>query len=251
MEYTRLAGQSSESLDAREKLRLAEIDLMQQREQVAAMRRALPPGPVVDDYEFLEGPRSLSDGDTPVTTVRLRDLFTAPNRPLIVYHLMYGKAQTEPCPMCTQWIDGFNGIAHHLAQNADLVIVAAADLPALRGYGRQRGWNRLRLLSAGGSTFKFDLGSEDADGGQDSTVSVFVRDADGNVRHTYSATPRMAGDIDQRGIDLLCATWHLLDLTPQGRGEWYSSLSYGTEVADAHNAATTSGPRPPGRLHSS
>jgi len=233
MEQTRLAGQSSAYLDARDKLRLAEIDLMQHREQVAALRRALPPGPVVDDYEFLEGPRSLSDGDTPVTRVHLRDLFTAPDRPLIVYHLMYGKQQTEPCPMCTQWIDGFNGIAPHLAQNADLAIVAAADLPALRDHARRRGWDRLRVLSAGDSTFKYDLGSEDAEGVQDSTVSVFGRDADGNVRHTYTAHPRMADDIQQRGIDLLCATWHLLDLTPQGRGEWYSSLSYGTTVAGA------------------
>jgi predicted dithiol-disulfide oxidoreductase (DUF899 family) len=230
MDQTRLAGQSSDYLDARERLRLAEIDLMQQREQVAAMRRALPPGPVVDDYEFLEGPRSLSDEDTPVTTVRLRDLFTTPDRPLIVYHFMFGKAQAEACPMCTQWIDGFNGIAHHLAQNADLVIVAAADPETLRAYGRQRGWDRLRLLSAGDSTFKYDLRSEEADGAQDSTVSVFVRDAAGTVRHTYSAHPRLADDIDQRGIDLLCATWNLLDLTPQGRGEWYSSLSYGTTV---------------------
>ena len=62
-------------------------------------------------------------------------------------------------------------------------------------------------------------------------MSVFVRDTDGKVRHTYSAHPRLADDIQQRGIDLLCATWHLLDLTPQGRGEWYSSLSYGTAVA--------------------
>jgi predicted dithiol-disulfide oxidoreductase (DUF899 family) len=231
MQYTRLAGQSAEYIDAREKLRLAEIDLMQHREQVAALRRALPEGPVVADYEFLEGPRSPAESDAPITTVRLRELFTAPDRPLIVYHLMYGKRQTDPCPMCTQWIDGFNGIAHHLAQNADLAIVAAADPAALRDYGRQRGWNRLRLLSAGDSTFKYDLGSEDADGAQDSTVSVFVRDADGNVRHTYSATPHMAEDINQRGIDLLCATWHLLDLTPPGRGEWYSSLSYGTAIA--------------------
>ena len=225
MQYTRLR-QSEEYLDAREKLRLAEIDLMHHREQVAAMRRALPPGPVVENYEFEEGPRDLSAGDTPVTTVRLADLFTAPGRPLIVYHLMFGKAQTEPCPMCTQWIDGFNGIAHHLAQNADLVIVAAADAAALRAHARNRGWERLRLLSCGANTFKYDLGSEEPDGTQDSTVSVFTRDADGTVRHTYSAKPSMADDIQQRGIDLLCATWHLLDLTPNGRDDWYSSLSY-------------------------
>ena len=43
--------------------------------------------------------------------VRLSELFTSPDRPLIVYHLMYGKAQTAACPMCTMWIDGFNGVA--------------------------------------------------------------------------------------------------------------------------------------------
>jgi predicted dithiol-disulfide oxidoreductase (DUF899 family) len=233
MEFTRLAGESAAYLDAREKLRLAEIDLMQLRERVAEMRRALPPGPVVDDYEFLEGPRSLDAGDGPVTKVRLSELFSGPDRPLVVYHLMYGKAQTQPCVMCTQWIDGFNGIAHHLARNVDFVVVAAADPPALRAHARDREWNRLRLLSCGDSTFKFDLGSEEADGAQDSTVSVFVRDADGNVRHTYSSRPRMSADIPQRGIDLLCATWHVLDLTPQGRGDWYSSLDYGLSTTPA------------------
>ena len=89
-----------------------------------------------------------------------------------------------------------------------------------------RGWDRLRLLSAGDSTFKYDLGSEDADGDQDSTVSVFTRDPDGTVRHTYTAHPRMSEEIDQRGIDLLNPVWHLLDLTPAGRGDWYAELTY-------------------------
>ncbi|WST79839.1 DUF899 family protein [Streptomyces sp. NBC_01136] len=42
---TRLAGESADHLDAREKLRLAEIELMRHREQVAAQRRTLPHGP--------------------------------------------------------------------------------------------------------------------------------------------------------------------------------------------------------------
>src|SRR5262245_40203512 len=45
-------------------------------------------------------------------------------------------------------------IAHHLAQNIDLAIVAAADPAAPRAHARTRGWNRLRMLSAGTSTFK-------------------------------------------------------------------------------------------------
>src|SRR5205823_966917 len=59
-----------------------------------------------------------------------------------------------------------------------------------------------------------------ADGDQDSTVSVFTRDDRGTLRHAYSTQPRMANDIDQRGIVLLCPVWHLMDLTPQGRDDW-------------------------------
>jgi len=103
----------------REDLRLAEIELMRQREHVASLRRQLPAGTQVEDYVFDEGPRRLEDGDDPVTTVSLSELFAGPGRPLVIYHLMYGKAQTEPCPMCTMWIDGFNGVADHLAANVD------------------------------------------------------------------------------------------------------------------------------------
>ena len=50
--------------------------------------------------------------------------------------------------------------------------------------------------------------------------------ADGAPRHFYSAHPRMSDDIDQRGIDLLVPVWHVLDLTPPGRGNWYAQLDY-------------------------
>jgi predicted dithiol-disulfide oxidoreductase (DUF899 family) len=226
MLLTRLRNESSDYIAAREHLRLAEIDLMRQREQVAALRRELPPGPVVGDYVFEEGPADLDAGDSPVRSVRLSELFSGPGRPLVIYQLMYGKLQTEPCPMCTLWIDGFNGVAHHLAQNVDFAIAAAADVPALRAHARARGWTNLRLLSCGTSTFKYDFGSEDEAGEQDSTVSVFTRDAAGYVRHVYTAHPRMADDIDQRGIDLLNPVWHVMDLTPRGRGDWYAELSY-------------------------
>ena len=227
---TNLPNESSEYLVKREELRQAEIEFMRQRERVAELRRQLPKGATLPDYEFLEGPTSLDEGDEPVTRVRLSELFTAPDRALVIYHLMFGKNQTRPCPMCTAWIDGFNGVAHHLAQNVDFAIVAAADPSTLRAYARERGWNRLRLLSAGESTFKYDLGSEDREGGQDSTVSVFTRDSDGTVRHFYSCHPGMAPDIKERGIDELTPIWNLMDLTPQGRGTFYASLDYGTKI---------------------
>ena len=230
---TNLTNESSEYLSKREELRLAEIELMRQRERVAELRRSLPAGATLQDYEFLEGPSSLDNGDAPITKVRLSSLFTGPNRPLVIYHFMYGKKQAHPCPMCTAWIDCFNGIAHHVAQNVDLAIVASADPVSLRAHARKRGWNKLRLLSAGESTFKYDLGSEDREGGQDSTVSVFTKDNSGTLRHFYSGHPWLADNINERGLDELNPIWNLLDLTPQGRGAWYASLDYGTKVQSA------------------
>jgi predicted dithiol-disulfide oxidoreductase (DUF899 family) len=225
-----LPNESDDYLSKREELRLAEIELMRHRERVAELRRQLPEGATVQDYVFEEGPAGLDAGDAPIRTVRLSELFTAPDRSLVIYHFMYGKKQTNPCPMCTIWIDGFNGVAHHLARNVDLAIVAAADPTALRSHARKRGWNRLRLLSCGANTFKYDLRSEDREGNQDSTVSVFTRDSDGTLRHFYSAHPSMADDIRERGIDLLNPVYNILDLTPQGRGDWYAELGYGTKV---------------------
>jgi predicted dithiol-disulfide oxidoreductase (DUF899 family) len=133
-----------------------------------------------------------------------------------------------------------NGVAHHLAQNVDVAIVAAADPTALRANARKRGWERLRLLSAGSSTFKYDLGSEDRQGNQDAEVSVFTRDSNGTLRHVYSVHPAIAGDIKERGIDLLTPVYNILDLTPQGRGQWYASLGYGTEVHAGRALASSS-----------
>lgn len=225
VDMTRLEEPGEYTL-AREALRRAEIELLEHRERVAALRRRLPPGPAVEDYVFEEGPRRLDAGDEPVEEVRLSELFTRPGRSLIVYHLMYGKAQTSPCPMCTMWVDGFNGVIDHVTQRADFVVVAAAGVPELRAHARARGWDRLRLLSAASSSFKYDLNSEEAGGAQDSAVSVFTRAPEGTVRHFYTGHPWLSGEVRQRGIDLLTPTYHLFDLVPEGRGDWYAALDY-------------------------
>jgi predicted dithiol-disulfide oxidoreductase (DUF899 family) len=227
---TNLENESDDYLSKREQLRLAEIDLMKQRERVAEIRRALPQGAAITDYEFLEGPRALDAGDAPIRKVKIGELFSAPERPLVIYQLMFGKKQTKPCPMCTLWIDGYNGVAHHIAQNMDFAIVAAAEPILLRAYARERGWHNLRLFSAGKSSFKYDLGGENQHGGQDSSLNVFTKNADGTVRHFYTQHPRLAQDINERGIDLLTPVFNLMDITPRGRGNWYPSLGYGTKA---------------------
>ena len=230
LRQTNLQNESAEYLAKREEVRLAEIELMRAREHVAELRRALPQGAEIQDYEFLEGPETLGHGDEPVTKIRLSELFTAPDRALVIYHLMFGKKQTVPCPMCTAWMDAFNGVAAHLAQNVDVAVVAAADPATLRAHARIRGWIRLRLLSAGDSTFKYDLGSEDKEGNQDSQISVFTKESDGILRHFYSGHPWLDPEIKERGIDELNPIWNVMDLTPQGRGKFYTSLEYGTKV---------------------
>ena len=193
---------------SRDRLRTAEIQLRDRIEEVAAMRRALPPGPLVRDYEF----------DENGTRVRLADLF-APGKPdLIIYHLMYWSKDDEYCNMCSMWIDGFNSIAPHVSQRSNFVIASRAPFDNLKAWGDKRGWDRLRLLSSS-SDFARDVAAEDENGDPDSTVVVFTKDGD-HVRHAYTAHAML--EDRERGIDLLTPVWNLLDLTPGGRGDkWY------------------------------
>src|SRR5947199_9032550 len=93
---TNLPNESQEYLSKREELRLAEIELLNTRERVAALRRELPKGATIQDYDFLEGPASLDDGDAPTKKVQLSELFTSPDRALVIYHFMFGKKQVNP-----------------------------------------------------------------------------------------------------------------------------------------------------------
>jgi len=99
MQQTNLTNESEEYDACREELRLAEIEEMRHRERVAQLRRALPQGAALEDYAFYEGPADLATGDEPLRSVKLSELFSRPDRALVIYHLMYGKAQSSPCPM--------------------------------------------------------------------------------------------------------------------------------------------------------
>ncbi len=197
---------------SRARLREAEIDLRDRIETVADMRRSLPPGPLVPDYTFIE----VDDGER----VRLSDLFEGDKPYLILYHLMYWADDDEFCPMCSLWIDGFNGVAPHVTQRTNFVIASRAPLERLQAWGAHRKWRRLRLLSDDGPAFARDIDAEDADGRPDSTLVVLAKDGD-EVRHVYTAHPML--EDRERGIDLLSPTWNLFDLLPSGRGDWFPS----------------------------
>ena len=209
----------------RQELLQAEIALKDQVERVAALRRALPLDTVVEDYAFQEGPRDLGAGDAPVRTVRLRELFDRPDQTLVLMQFMFGGKQTQFCPMCTMWADGYDGVVPHLQRRISFAIVVAGEVAAIRGWARERGWRHVRLLSSGGTTFKRDFGMEDADGGQLPGVSVFRLGPDGRPRHSYTQCAMMA-EGHWRGMDLLSPVWNFLDLTPEGRGDWMPKRSY-------------------------
>jgi predicted dithiol-disulfide oxidoreductase (DUF899 family) len=205
-----MPGTDDEYRRAREHLREAEIDLRDRIEAVAVMRRNLPPGPFVPDYAFVENDKR----------VHLSELFTRDKPYLILYHLMYWAKDDQFCPMCSLWIDGFNGIVPHITERANFVIASRAPFDTLRAWGDRRQWNRLRLLSDDGASFARDIDAEDAEGNPDSTVVVFAKEGD-RLRHVYTAHPML--EDRERGIDLLSPIWHLFDLMPSGRADWYPS----------------------------
>lgn len=216
------AGASEQYRAARRELSAAELALRDRIEEVAALRRALPPGPELPEYRLAEGSRALAE-DGPEHRVTLADLFGEHDQ-LVVYHLMFHPDDDEACAMCSMWVDGLHGVAHHLARTAGFAVIGKAPLAKLRAFGRRRGWSGLRLVSAYDSGLLTDLGVEGSRGGQFPAISVFTR-AGGVVRHAYTQSADYP-DGSGRGIDLLSPVWNVLDLLPSGRGDWLPDNRY-------------------------
>lgn len=208
-----MPGASDTYLAARENLLDAEADLLEHVERVAQMRRTLPPGPIVPDYEFF-------DGDT---RVRLSEIFSDGKPYLVMYHFMYWQDDQEFCPMCSMWVDGWDGVAHHVSQRANIVAATLAPVEVAKAWANKRVWHRIRVLADASPAFARDTGAEDDEGNPQSTVLVFEKTPQG-IRHVYTAHAEFRGRY--RGVDQLCATWQILDLLPSGRGDWLASNDY-------------------------
>ena len=209
---------------ARNKLLQAEAKLRKQVEQVAALRRKLPPGgEVPQDYEFEE------DGSR---KVRLSGLFERGKDGLILYSFMYGPNMEKACPMCTAFLDSLDGAARHVAQRTNLAVVARSPIARIREFARARGWRNLRLLSSAGSTYNHDYHGESPDGRQMPSLNVFVR-RDGAIRHFFHTELLFAKEEkgqNARHIDVAWPLWNVLDFTREGRGaDWYPKLEYSSK----------------------
>jgi len=222
MLYGKLSNESEPYQNARAALLKAEMALRDQRERVAELRRGLPLDTKVNDYLFHEGPSDLQQ-DSPISEIRLSELFEDPRKPLLIYQYMFGGAQKESCPMCAMWTDGFNAVAHHLNQRVNFAIVAQGEITEFRAWARRRHWDNLRLVSSAGSSFKTDLNFQDSREEQFPGISVFMKSEDGSLCHFYSTSAIMEEN-EYRGLDLYTPVWNLLDLTPGGRGDWLPSV---------------------------
>jgi predicted dithiol-disulfide oxidoreductase (DUF899 family) len=180
--------------------------LAEHRRQIAAIRekmRAAQAGvepEEVSDYRL----------ETPQGATRLSELF-GNKRDLILVHNM-----GTTCPNCTLWGDGLNGIYQHLADRA-AVVVASPDPPDVQQrFAKSRGW-KFPMVSHQGTSFAEDMGYRSERGEWLPGISVFRRDGKRILR---------VSDAGFEPGDDFCTLWHILDLLPEGVGDWTAKLSY-------------------------
>jgi predicted dithiol-disulfide oxidoreductase (DUF899 family) len=214
----RIKNESAEYRAARTALLAEEIELRRHLERVAAMRRALPPGAIVEDVYRFQGETGPTD---------LTGLF-GDKQTLIVYSFMFGPERERPCPMCTNLLGGFEGNAADIAQRASLAVVARSPIARLAAWKLERGWKNLRLYHDLDDAYSRDWFGLLPDGSEVPAYNVFTR-RDGTIRHFWSGE-MTKGDPgqDPRGAPDFAPLWNVLDTTPEGRGaDWYPKLEYG------------------------
>jgi len=205
-------------LTARKKLLAKEKEFTRLRDELSRQRRELPWEKIRTNYVF-DG----SSGKEP-----LASLFDGRHQ-LIVYHFMLGPGWPQGCPSCSYIADHFDGLTIHLAnRDTTLVVVSHAPIAEIEAFKKRMGW-KFKWVSSFGNDFNYDYhvsftkeeigtGSvyynyshgkfpgEEAPG-----ASVFFKEDDGNIFHTYSTYGR--------GLDILLGAYNFLDLTPKGRDE--------------------------------
>jgi len=193
-----------------------EIELRALQEQVALMRRELPPGgELKEDYLFQE--LDLASGSA--TDIRFTDLF-GDKKDLLVYSYMYGPDWEDPCPSCTSVIDGLNAMSRHVRQQVEMVIVAKASPAQVTAIAEERGWQDVRLLSSQHNDYTRDYLSQPDESTKSLIPVMNSFHKDGNdLRHVWASelfwTPLPSGH--PRHLDTAWPLWALLDMTRAGR----------------------------------
>ena len=207
-----------EWIAARRQLLAEEKEFTRLRDRLSQKRRDLPWVRVDKPYVF----------DGPDGSETLAQLFAGRSQ-LVVFHFMFAPEWEFPCKSCSFWADNFERNVIHLAQrDVTLIAVSRAPLAKLEAFKRRMGWT-FKWVSSGGCEFNEDyqVSSGPEQRAQGETfynyqllktsmsdlpgISVFYKDKDGTVFHTYSCYAR--------GLDMMNVTYQYLDLVPKGRDE--------------------------------
>ena len=220
-----------EWLRARKELLAREKEFTRLRDEVSRLRCDLPWEQVEKEYVF----------DGPGGKETLGDLFDGRSQ-LIVYHFMFDPDWTEGCKSCSLLADHYDPSIVHLEQrDVTMVTVSRAPLETLESFKTRMGW-KFKWVSSLENEFNWDYDvsfkPEDLETGvcynygtqafpvtEAPGISVFYKDSDGNIFHTYSSF--------SRGLDIFIGAYNLLDIVPKGRDE--ESLTYGMEWVRHHD----------------
>jgi len=202
---------------ARKALLKKEKQFTHLREELAEQRRALPWERIEKEYIF----------DTPSGKQTLSDLFHGKSQ-LVIYQFMFAPEWDEGCPHCSFWADHYDAMLPHLKQrDVSFVVVSRAPLNKLEQFKKRMSWRFKWVSSAGDYNYDYQASfhAEDIERGKvvynyetvdmrmadREGISVFYKDKDGAIFHTYSTYAR--------GIDAVNPTYQFLDLVPKGRDE--------------------------------
>jgi predicted dithiol-disulfide oxidoreductase (DUF899 family) len=207
-----------EWLAARKQHLSKEKELTRLRDDLSAERRELPWVRVDKPYAF-EGSKGKET---------LADLFDGRSQ-LVIYHFMFGPEWEQGCPSCSWAADNIDGNVVHLnARDVTVAMVSRAPLALIEAFKRRMGW-RFKWVSSYGTDFNYDyhvsfakeemakgnvhynfgpngFPSDEAPG-----VSVFYKNGEGEIFHTYSSYAR--------GAESLLGGYYFLDIVPKGRDE--------------------------------
>jgi len=205
-------------LVARKDLLTREKEFSRQRDALSAARHSLPWVKIDKKYVF-DGPKGKET---------LAELFDGRSQ-LIVYHFMLGPGWGEGCKSCSYLADHFDGANRHLPhRDVTFVVISRAPLSEIGAYQKRMGW-RFKWLSSHDNEFNFDYhvsftkeeekankvyynyGTGEFMSDELPGLSVFYKDENGDIFHTYSTYAR--------GLDILVGAYNFLDLVPKGRNE--------------------------------
>jgi len=226
MESSKIVSQE-EWLKARRELLKKEKEFSKARDELTCERQKLPWVNIEKDY-FFDGPKG---------KVSLGEIFKGKSQ-LIVYHFMFEEDWEEGCKSCSFLADHYEPAIIHLAnRDVSMVTISKAPYEKIEVFKKRMNW-KFNWLSSQNSDFNRDFFVSFTDDEMKSGkgfynfeegpvfltkeapgISVFVKDKEEKIYHTYSAYAR--------GLENFITAYHLLDIVPKGRDE--GAFSYGME----------------------